>query len=505
MNWLKPITPLIKYFLHKPYQRIEYFMTHADKVQEKQFLSLIQAGKNTEWGRKYEYANIKNFEQYSKKVPISSYEDLVPYISRMMKGEQNILWNTPVHWFSKSSGTTDARSKFIPVSREALHTCHFRGGKDLIALYIENRPNTKFMLGKGLGIGGTFQESPDTKGIFYGDVSAVITQQLPTWAQRLRTPSLEVAMLSKWEDKIERMAKETIPQNITSLLGVPTWMIVVLQRVLEMTGKKHILEVWENLETFFHGAVSFQPYRHLFNQLAPGIDYMEVYNASEGFFGLQDDLSRDDMLLMLDYGVFYEFVEMDGWDDPFPKTKTISEVELDTNYAMIISTNGGLWRYKIGDTVKFTSKNPYRIKISGRTKHFINAFGEELMVENADIAIARACKETGATIVDFTACPIYIDGSGKGGHEWVIEFDKQPSDLETFANILDKTLREVNSDYDAKRYQDIALQMPIIHSVERETFHNWLKKKGKLGGQHKVPRLANSREYVDEILGYKTV
>jgi hypothetical protein len=356
-------------------------MNHADKMQEKQFVSLMQAGKNTEWGKNYEYASIKNFEQYSKKVPISSYEDFVPYISRMMKGEQNILWNTPIHWFSKSSGTTDARSKFIPVSRESLHTCHFRGGKDLIALYIENRPNTKFVLGKGLGIGGTFQESSDTKGIFYGDVSAVVTQQLPTWAQRLRTPSLEVAMLTKWEDKIERMARETIPQNITSLLGVPTWMIVVLQRVLEITGKKHILEVWENLETFFHGAVSFQPYRHLFNQLAPGIDYMEVYNASEGFFGLQDDLSRDDMLLMLDYGVFYEFVEMDEWDNPYPKTKTISEVELDTNYAMIISTNGGLWRYKIGDTVKFTSKNPYRIKISGRTKHFINAFGEELMVK----------------------------------------------------------------------------------------------------------------------------
>ena len=505
MSWLHPILPLIKYFLHNPYKRISGFMHNASQVQEQQFAMLIKAAKNTEWGKKYDYSLIKNIEQYQRKVPVSSYEELAPYIMRMMRGEPNVLWGSPVRWFSKSSGTTDARSKFIPVSRESLISCHFRGGKDLIALYIENRPHTKFVLGKGLGIGGTFQESTETKGIFYGDVSAVVTQQLPAWAQRLRAPSLEVAMLAKWEEKIERMAQETIRQNITSLLGVPTWMIVLLQRILEITGKKHIKEVWRNLEVFFHGAVSFQPYRQLFEQLVPSIDYMEVYNASEGFFALQDDLSRDDMLLMLDYGIFYEFVKMEDWDNPYPKSYTISEVELNTNYAMIISTNGGLWRYKIGDTVKFTSKNPYRIKITGRTKHFINAFGEELMVENADAAIAKACQATGATITDFTACPIYIGDGTKGGHEWIIEFEKEPISLELFVEVLDTTLREVNSDYDAKRYQDIALQKPIIHSVPVGTFHQWLKTQGKLGGQHKVPRLANTREYVEDILKHADI
>jgi hypothetical protein len=505
MSWLHPILPLIKYFLHNPYKRISGFMHNASQAQEQQFAMLIKAAKNTEWGKKYDYSLIKNIEQYQRKVPVSSYEELAPYIMRMMRGEPNVLWGSPVRWFSKSSGTTDARSKFIPVSRESLISCHFRGGKDLIALYIENRPNTKFVLGKGLGIGGTFQESTETKGIFYGDVSAVVTQQLPAWAQRLRAPSLEVAMLAKWEEKIERMAQETIRQNITSLLGVPTWMIVLLQRILEITGKKHIKEVWRNLEVFFHGAVSFQPYRQLFEQLVPSIDYMEVYNASEGFFALQDDLSRDDMLLMLDYGIFYEFVKMEDWDNPYPKSYTISDVELNTNYAMIISTNGGLWRYKIGDTVKFTSKNPYRIKITGRTKHFINAFGEELMVENADVAIAKACQATGATITDFTACPIYIGDGTKGGHEWIIEFEKEPISLELFVEVLDTTLREVNSDYDAKRYQDIALQKPIIHSVPVGTFHQWLKTQGKLGGQHKVPRLANTREYVEDILKHADI
>lgn len=492
--------PLIKKILHFPYRRIKHFMQNAAEVQERQFFYLINKAKSTEWGKKYDYASIRNIEQFTQRVPVSAYEEIAPYIMRMMKGEQNILWNSPIHWFAKSSGTTNARSKFIPVSRESLIKCHFQGGKDLIALYLENNPQTKFALGKGLGIGGTFQESIETKGVFYGDVSAVVTQQLPTWAQKLRAPSLEVAMLAKWEEKIERMAQETMHQNITSLLGVPTWMVVLLQRILEITGKKNIHEVWENLEVFFHGAVAFQPYRTLFNQIAPNLKYMEVYNASEGFFGLQDDMSRDDMLLMLDYGIFYEFVPIDEWDKPFPKTLTISEVEPDTNYAMVISTNGGLWRYRIGDTVKFTSLNPYRIKITGRTKHFINAFGEELMVENADIAIAKACEYTHATIVDFTACPIYIGDGSKGGHEWLIEFEQQPTDLNFFVEILDKTLREVNSDYDAKRYQDLALQKPVVHSLPTGTFYEWFKRKGRLGGQYKVPRLSNSREIVEDIL-----
>jgi GH3 auxin-responsive promoter len=494
------LLPAVRWFLEKPYPRIEYFMKHPYEVQDKMFHSLLLSAKNTEWGRKYEYASIKNYEQYQKKVPVSSYEDFSPHIEKMMQGERNILWQTPVKWFSKSSGTTNARSKFIPVSQEALQRCHFQGGRDLMALYVHNHPKTKAFIGKGLSIGGSFQESP-TKGIYYGDVSAVMLQQLPKWVQLIRTPKLSTAILPKWEEKIEMMAQETLSQNVTNILGVPTWTIVLLQRILEITGKKHIKEVWGNLECFFHGAVSFQPYKELFNTLAPDINYMEVYNASEGFFALQDDLSRDDMLLMLDYGIFYEFIPLDEIDNPYPKSYTLDEVELDTNYAMVISTNAGLWRYKIGDTVKFTSKFPYRIKISGRTKHFINAFGEELMVENADTAITAACKATNAAIINFTACPIYIEEGKKGGHEWILEFERQPSDLQKFTEVLDETLREINSDYDAKRYQDMALQMPVVHNVPSGTFYNWLKMKGKLGGQYKVPRLANSREFVDEILG----
>lgn len=494
------IDTFVRKILKHRIAKIKHFAQNPYEVQEQTFTYLIQKAKNTEWGRKHDYKHIKSYPNYQQNVPISNYEDVFPYIQRMMRGEQNILWASKIHWFSKSSGTTNARSKFIPVSGESLQTCHFRGGKDIFALYIHNNPQTRFFRGRGLSIGGTFQMNPENPQSYFGDISAVVVQNLPKWAQILRTPPLKIAMMERWEDKIEAMVNHTITQNVTSLLGVPTWTVVLLQSILEKTGAKYITDVWPNLEVFVHGAVSFTPYRSLFRNLAPSLRYMETYNASEGFFGLQDDLSRDDMLLLLDYGIFYEFIPILEVDSDNPTTLTLDQVELGENYALIISTNGGLWRYKIGDTIKFTSKNPYRIKITGRTKHFINAFGEELIVENAENAIAYACNQTHSVIADYTAGPVYMENNASGRHEWIIEFEKAPDNLEDFTKILDSRLREVNSDYDAKRYQDIALKTPIVHKAPMGTFYKWMKKRGKLGGQHKVPRLANSREYLEDVL-----
>lgn len=475
-------------------------MRNPHDVQAQTLDYLLHTARNTEWGKRYDYAHMSSYQQFQEKVPISAYEDTAPYIERMMRGEQNILWGKPIHWFSKSSGTTHARSKFIPVSQDALRNCHFKVGRDVLGLYLDNNPKSKFFWGYGLSIGGTFQPHIENPKAFVGDISAVIVQNLPKWAQNLRTPPLSIAMMDKWEDKIEAMAKHTLKQNVTSILGVPTWMVVLLQRMLAITGKQHIEEVWQNLEVFIHGAVAFNPYRALFKQLAPTLRYMEIYNASEGAFGLQDDMTRDDMLLMLDYEIFYEFVPVAELESENPTVYAIWDVELDKNYAMLISTSGGLWRYKIGDTVKFTSKNPYRIKITGRTKHFINAFGEEVIVENAEAALTYACVQTNSLVSNYTAGPLYMAGKEQGGHEWIIEFEKDPQDMHRFAELLDTKLKEVNSDYDAKRYQDIALKMPLIHKAPTGTFYNWLKIKGKLGGQYKVPRLANTREYLDDIL-----
>jgi hypothetical protein len=484
--------------------RIRTFMDFPMDVQERQFSYLIDAAKNTEWGKGFDYQSIKSFQQFSERVPISSYEELYPHIERVMRGEQNILWNTPIRWFSKSSGTTNARSKFIPVSQESLDESHFMGGKDVITLLAENLPDTQIFEGKGLSIGGSLSSNslnPDTQA---GDVSAVIMKNLPFWAQLIRTPDLEVALMDGWEEKIERMANITSQENVTSILGVPTWALVLIQRVLDITGKQNVLEIWPNFEVFVHGAVAFQPYRELFQtKIFPSsyVRYLETYNASEGFFGIQDDLNRsDEMLLMLDYGIFYEFIPMDDWDDPQPKTLVLGEVELGKNYAMVISTNGGLWRYKIGDTVRFTSKNPYRIKISGRTKHFINAFGEEVIVENAEAAITHACEATKAIIADYTAAPVYMNNGQNGCHEWVIEFSQQPNDQATFDTILDQSLRQLNSDYDAKRYRNMVLSKPLVRVAPSGTFYEWMRQRGKLGGQHKVPRLSNTREYIDELL-----
>ncbi len=498
------LNSILTWVMKKRIHQIELFMKYPHEVQDEIFRKLIQTARYTEFGTKYDFGSITSYNQFRDRVPVHSYEQIFPYIERLMRGEQNILWPSEVKWFSKSSGTTNARSKFIPVSQEALEDCHFKGGKDLLSIYVNNYPDTKIFDGKGLGVGGSHQvnEHDPTATSYYGDVSAVIMQNLPIWAEFIRTPKLETALMSNWEEKIDKLARETSQENVTNIAGVPTWTILLIQQVVALEKKKNILEVWPNLEVFFHGAVSFKPYRKLFKELIPKeqMVYWEIFNASEGFFGIQDQKDSEELLLMLDYGIFYEFIPSDELESSHPKALRLSEVETGKNYAMVITTNAGLWRYNIGDTIKFTSLSPYRIKISGRTKHFINAFGEEVIVENAETAITKACEATGAIIDNFTAAPVFLEANKKGGHEWIIEFRVMPADLAEFTHILDSTLRQVNSDYDAKRAHDLALVAPKIHSVQPGTFYNWMKSRGKLGGQNKVPRLSNSREYVEDIL-----
>jgi len=483
--------------------RIEGHFTNPLELQHTSLDELIFSSRNTEWGKKYGYSDIGNYEQFKARVPISTYEEIFPYIDRMMHGEQNILWSSPISWFSKSSGTTNARSKFIPVSKESLENCHMMGGKDMITLLINNKPETKIFEGKGLSIGGSLSNNPLNSSLLLGDVSAVVMKNLPIWAQIIRTPSLDVALMDDWDQKIEKMAIETSKENVTSILGVPTWTLVLIEKILGITGKKSILEVWPNFEFLVHGAVAFGPYREMFQNLvfpSSEVRFLEIYNASEGFFAIQDDLSLpDEMLLMLDYGIFYEFIPMGLLGEKLDKVVPLDQVELGVNYAVLITTNSGLWRYKIGDTVKFTSILPYRIKISGRTKHFINAFGEELIIENAEKAISMACIQTNSEIKDYTAAPAYMEGGKKGSHEWVVEFSKAPKDLRIFVEILDRTLREVNSDYDAKRSYDLVLESPQVLVAPQGTFYAWMRARGKLGGQHKVPRLSNNREFIDGV------
>lgn len=499
------INSILSWVMKKRIHQIELFMKYPHEVQSELIDGLIKKAAKTEYGQKHGFASIENVKDYKNQVPIVSYEEIFPYIDRLMRGENNILWPGEIKWFAKSSGTTNDRSKFIPVSSEALEDCHFKGGKDMLSIYFNNYPEGKIFAGKNLAIGGSQQvnQLDARSNSYYGDVSAVLLSNLPWWAQMVRTPTLDIALMDEWESKIEKMAETCSKENVTSISGVPTWTIVLLEKIIRDNNLSDISEIWPNLEIFFHGAVAFGPYEKLFRRLIsnPSMHYMETYNASEGFFGIQNETDNKEMLLMLDYGIFYEFIPLDELDHDNPKTLTLDQVRLNEVYALIISTNAGLWRYKIGDTVKFTSLNPYKIKIAGRTKHFINAFGEELMIENAETAIAFACEKTNAEIENFTAGPHYLDAGEKGGHEWVIEFIRKPNDLERFARLLDEKLREINSDYDAKRYKDIALIPPKIHLAQNGTFHHWLKKRGKLGGQNKVPRLANNREYLEEILG----
>lgn len=470
-------------------------------VQAELLMRLLQVAKSTEFGEEHDFSNITCYQEFTEKVPIQQYESIEPLIERCRKGEQNLFWPTKIKWFAKSSGTTNAKSKFIPVSDEAIEYCHLKAGKDMLCLYINNNEDAELFNGKGLRLGGSSAIYEDNNS-YFGDLSAIIIENMPFWADFSSAPKQETALMGEWETKMEAIINETIHENITSLVGVPSWMLVLLNRVLEKTGKDNILEVWPNLEVYFHGGVNFNPYREQYKKLIPKKDfrYYETYNASEGFFAIQDRNHSDELLLMLDYGIFYEFIPMTEYDGENSKAIPLSKVEKDISYAVVITTNGGLWRYLIGDTVKFTSLDPYRIKITGRTKHHINVFGEELIIENAEEALKSACEKTEAEITDYTVGPIYMNGDQKGGHEWVIEFNKSPENLAYFTELLDNALKSLNSDYEAKRYNNMTLKMPTVHQAKEGLFYSWLKQKGKLGGQHKVPRLSNKRDFVEELL-----
>lgn len=485
--------------------QIDLFLKFPIEVQHDGFEKLIITGATTEWGKKYDYSSIKSPEIFRQRVPISRYEDIQPLIERMRQGENNLLWPEEIKWFAKSSGTTDNKSKFIPISQSTIEECHFKAGKDVLTLYLNNHSDSAIFQGKGLLMGGSQNiQEVNNQTYFEGDLSAILIHNMPYWAQIMRTPSLAIALMDEWESKLELMAEATLNHNVTSLSGVPSWTLVLMRKVLELARKETIPEVWPDLEVFFHGGVSFEPYREQFAALIPNADmrYFETYNASEGFFGIQDRSGVNDMLLMLDYGIFYEFVPMDQVELPFPASLGLDEVQLNTNYAMVITTNSGLWRYMIGDTIRFTSLQPFRIQITGRTKNFINVVGEELMVDNAEKALARACSKTGAAISDFTAAPLYIGDDIQ--HEWLIEFEKMPNNFDFFAELFDNALKALNSDYEAKRYHDMVLKPPLIKSMKKGTFYAWMKRNNKLGGQHKIPRLHNSRDFVDELLENST-
>ena len=496
------INSIVSWLNTKRLHQIDLFMKYPADVQHETLMKLLDEAKNTEFGKKYGFSKINSISSFRQKVPVHTYDDLKPYIKTLMEGKEDVLWPGEVKWFAKSSGTTSDKSKFIPVSMESLEDCHFRGGKDTIALYTQNYPNNKILKGKGLTLGGSHRISSYSNQSFYGDLSAILIENLPFWAHFIRTPSQEIALMDEWETKLEMITRETIKENVTNIAGVPSWNLVLINHILETTGKKHLLDIWPNLELFTHGGVSFTPYRDQFQKVIPSDDmhYMEVYNASEGFFALQNEPDKNDMLLMLDYGVFYEFIPMSEWNEEKPKAVDIGEIETGVNYAMLITSNSGLWRYIIGDTVIFTSTYPHKIKISGRTKHFINAFGEEIIIDNAEQALKIACSKTQSSVNEYTAAPIYMSNSSKGSHEWLIEFDQEPDDMEYFTRMLDNALCSINSDYEAKRYKSITLVMPTVHKLEKGTFIKWLANKGKLGGQNKVPRLSNDRKVVDEIL-----
>lgn len=497
---MKLLSPAISRLARWRFSSIELWMENAVAVQHDVWQDLLASGQYTDFGRLHHFSSIQSIEEFKQKVPIQDYDTLKPFIDRMLKGEENVLWNTPVEWFAKSSGTTSDKSKFIPISQESLKENHYRASKDVLSLYYATHPDSDLLTGKSLVIGGSHQVAELNENIHYGDLSAVVMQNTPFWASWIRTPDISIILMDEWEAKIEKLAQCTITENVTSMAGVPTWLIVLLKRILEITGKANIKEVWPSLELYMHGGVSFVPYRAHFEKLIGSpINYLEMYNASEGFFAAQDDITADGMLLMCEHGIFYEFMPVEEWNKEAPRTLQLNEVELGKNYALVITTNGGLWRYLIGDTVQFTSLQPFRIKVSGRMKHYMNAFGEEVIIDNSDKAIAEACAVTGATVKDYTAAPVYFSEANNGAHEWLIEFEREPEDLSSFVEELDGALKRCNSDYEAKRYKDIALRLPQVQAVPEQTFERWLRHKGKLGGQHKVPRLSNDRTTLEEI------
>ncbi|MCE2787592.1 MAG: GH3 auxin-responsive promoter family protein [Bacteroidota bacterium] len=497
------IHSILTWYLKKRVPDIEHFKANPAEVQQLLLAQLIKTAADTEWGQKYKYRDIQSLKDFKERVPIGNYDTHKPYIERMMRGEQNILWPTEVKWFAKSSGTTSDKSKYIPVTYESLDQCHFQGGKDALLFYCTNNPDTTLFDGKGLIMGGSHQLSRfNSSESYFGDLSAVMMQNLPFWAHFFRTPDLSIAIMDNWDEKVEKMALATLEEDVTSISGVPTWTLVLFDKLFELTGKDNIAEIWPNLELYIHGGVSFTPYRSRFQSIIrkSGMNYLETYNSSEGFLGVQDLNNHDSMLLMLDYGIYYEFMPMQEYGKEFPQTKSIDEVVIGQSYALVITTNAGLCRYIIGDTITFTDTNPFRFKITGRTKHFINAFGEELVIENAENAIKEACMQTNSLINDYTAGPFFHSHTKIGSHEWLIEFETEPEDIEMFTILLDENLKKLNSDYEAKRFKNMAMTLPLVKKVPKGTFNCWLMQKGKLGGQHKIPRLANNREYIDDIM-----
>lgn len=489
--------------LFRPRQReIARFAQNTDSIQRKQLLALLWSAQHTEWGLKYDYKSIRGYMDFCRRVPVQTYEDIKPYVSRMINGEKGILWPSVVKWYAKSSGTTHDKSKFLPVTPEILRNCHYRGGFDTVSLYLRNNPSSHFFSKKGLILGGSHSPSPLNQKSHCGDLSAVLLQNLNPLVNLIRVPAKRIILMDEWESKIKAIVDSTWNKDVNSLSGVPSWMLVLIKSVLQKAGKEYLTDVWPNLEVFFHGGISFEPYRDQYKALIPSdkMHYMETYNASEGFFGIQDDPADNSLLLMLDYGIFYEFIPMNEVGTEQPTLLPLEEVETGKNYAMVITTAGGLWRYQIGDTIRFTSLFPHKFVISGRTKNYINAFGEELMVDNADKAISIVCRQTGAKVKEYTAAPLFMLDKAKGRHQWFIEFEKKPLSLKEFATLLDQTLQQLNSDYEAKRYKEISLQPLEIILAREGSFYTWLKQKGKLGGQHKIPRLSNDRNHIEELL-----
>lgn len=496
------LSSIVSWLMIKRLSQIELYDSYSVDIQKETLQKLLHFARYTEWGRRYDFSTISSSQEFSERIPLNDYNSLKKDINRIRQGEQNVLWPSAIRWFAKSSGTTEDKSKFLPVSNEAIEMCHFRGGKDVLALYTRNNPGTKFFTGKGLVLGGSRQINNISNDSYFGDLSAILIQNMPFWAQFIRTPDMTVALMDEWEEKIEKMAQLTSATNVTSISGVPSWTLVLINKILNITKASNIKDVWPNLELFIHGGVSFTPYRDIYKKIFDfdGMHYMETYNASEGFFAIQDDIGRNDMLLMLDLGIYYEFIPFDKYIAGDYNSVGLDGVERGVNYVMVISTNSGLWRYVIGDTVQFTSKCPFRVRITGRIKHFINTFGEELIVENADKAIHTACVRTNAELREYTAAPVYMKEDQQGAHQWLIEFISEPNDITHFAEVLDNELKSLNSDYEAKRYRNMTLHAPVVTLMRKQGFYEWLKQKEKLGGQHKVPRLVNDRSYMDELL-----
>ncbi|MDC1198550.1 GH3 auxin-responsive promoter family protein [Flavobacteriaceae bacterium] len=499
------VNSLASWFLKKRFHQIELFLKYPIDVQNELLEHLLHTAKKTEIGKQYDFASISTYREFAERVPVTSYEDNHLQIERARKGESNIFWPTPIKWFAKSSGTTNSKSKFIPVSSASLEHCHYAASKDLLCMYLNNNPDANLFLGKSLRLGGS-KELYKENATVYGDLSAILIDNMPFWAEYSSTPNNEVSLMADWELKMQAIVDQTIQENVTSLAGVPSWMLVLLNNVLESTGKSNLFEIWPNLEVYFHGGVNFDPYIEQYNTILPkdNFRYYEIYNASEGFFAIQDRNANKELLLMLDYGIFYEFIPMDTYGSASQKVIPLEQVQVAKNYAIVITTNAGLWRYKIGDTVRFTSISPFRIKVTGRTKHHINVFGEELIIENAETALKQASKHTQCEIVDYTAAPIFMEGREKGAHEWIIEFKTPPKDLSLFTKSLDSALMDLNSDYQAKRFNNITLNLPKVHVARQRLFYDWLKQKNKLGGQHKVPRLSNKRDFIEELLHLNT-